>query len=51
MRVKGSIVYEGEHLWAKTVEEFELLLADPKHNEEYDAFQDKLRNRLRINSL
>lgn len=51
VRVKGSIVYEGEHLWAKTVEEFELLLADPKHNEEYDAFQDKLKNRFKINSL
>lgn len=51
VRVKGSIVYEGEHVWSKSVEEFELMLADPKHNEEYDAFRDKLRNRVRINNL
>jgi len=51
VRVKGSIVYEGEHVWAKSVEEFELFLADPKNTEEYEAFKDKLRNRLRINAL
>ena len=51
VRVKGSIVYEGDHVWAKTVEEFELYLADPKHTEEYEAFKDKLRNRIKINTL
>jgi len=51
VRVKGSMVYEGEHMWAKSIEEFELLLADPKYTEEYEAFKDKLRNRLKINAL
>lgn len=51
VRVKGGIVYEGEHVWSKSVEEFELFLADPKNTEEYEAFQDKLANKIRINSL
>ena len=51
VRVKGSIIYEGEHVWAKSVEEFELYLTDPKNTEEYEAFKDKLKNKMRINSL
>ena len=51
VRVKGSIVYEGEHVWAKSLEEFELFLTDPKNTTEYDAFKDKLKNKLKINSL
>lgn len=51
VRVKGTIVYEGDHVWAKTIEEFELYLADPKHTEEYEAFKEKLRNRIKINTL
>ena len=51
VRIKGSIIYEGEHVWAKSIEEFELFLADPKNTEEYDAFKEKLKNKLRINSL
>lgn len=51
VRVKGSVVYEGEHVWAKSVEEFELFLADPKNTVEYEAFKDKLKQKLKINSL
>mgnify|MGYP000687001556 CR=1 FL=1 len=51
VRVKGGIIYEGEHVWAKSVEEFELFLADPKNTEAYDAFKDKYANKMRINSL
>jgi len=51
VRVKGSIVYEGEHVWAKSLEEFELFLTDPKNTTEYDSFKDKLKNKLKINSL
>lgn len=51
VRVKGGIVYEGEFVWAKSVEEFELFLADPKHTEEYEAFKEKLANKYRINNM
>lgn len=51
VRVKGGIVYEGEFVWAKSVEEFELMLADPKHTEEYDAFREKLLTKYRISGL
>jgi len=51
VRIKGSIVYEGEHVWAKSIEEFELFLTDPKHTEEYDSFKDKLKNKARIDAL
>ena len=45
VRIKGSIVYEGEHVWAKSIEEFELFLTDPKNTQEYDSFKDKLKNK------
>ena len=51
VRVKGSIVYEGEHVWAKSVEEFELFLADPKNTAEYESFKDKLKNKVRASTL
>jgi len=51
VRIKGSIVYEGEHVWSKSIEEFELFLTDPKHTEEYDSFKDKLKNKARIDAL
>ena len=51
VRVKGSIVYEGEHVWAKSVEEFELFLADPKNTVEYNSFKEKLKNKLKISVL
>lgn len=51
VRVKGSIVYEGEHVWAKSIEEFELFLLDPKHTDEYESFKDKLKNKIKANSL
>jgi hypothetical protein len=51
VRVKGSVVYEGEHVWSKSVEEFELFLADPKNTVEYDSFKDKLKQKLKINTL
>lgn len=51
VRVKGSVVYEGEHSWAKSIEEFELLLADPKNTQEYESFKDKLKQKVTINNL
>lgn len=51
VRIKGSIVYEGEHVWSKSIEEFELFLTDPKNTQEYDSFKDKLKNKARIDSL
>lgn len=51
VRIKGSLVYEGEHVWSKSIEEFELFLADPKNTEEYTAFKDKLKNKARIDAL
>lgn len=51
VRVKGSVVYEGEHVWSKSVEEFELFLADPKNTVEYESFKDKLKQKLKINTL
>ena len=43
MRVKGSIVYEGDNVWAASVEEFELFLTDPKNTVEYESFKEKLK--------
>mgnify|MGYP006286099949 CR=1 FL=1 len=51
VRVRGSIVYEGDHVWAKSIEEFELFLTDPKNTVEYEAFKEKLKNKLKINLL
>lgn len=51
VRVKGSIVYEGEHVWAKSVEELELILADPKNSDVYDAFKDKVKNKMKLTVL
>lgn len=51
VRIKGSIIYEGEHVWAKSIEEFELFLTDPKNTEEYQAFKDKLKNKAKIDAL
>ncbi len=51
VRVKGSVVYEGEHVWAKSLEEFELFMVDPKNTVEYEAFKDKLKQKLKINTL
>ncbi len=51
VRIKGSIIYEGDNVWAKSLEEFELFLADPKNTVEYTAFKDKLKNKLKISAL
>lgn len=51
IRVKGSIVYEGEHVWAKSVEELELILTDPKNSDVYDAFKDKVKNKMKLTIL
>lgn len=51
VRIKGGIVYEGDFVWSKSIEEFELFLADLKHTEEYEAFKDKLATKYRINTL
>jgi hypothetical protein len=51
VRVKGSIVYEGEHVWAKSVEEFELVLADPKNADVFSSFKDKIKNKMKLSVL
>jgi hypothetical protein len=51
VRLTGSIVKEGEYIWGKTVEEFELLLIDPANSEILVSFEDKLRNKLKIDSI
>ena len=51
VRIKGSIIYEGEHVWSKSIEEFELFLTDPNNTEEYQAFKDKLKNKAKIDAL
>jgi hypothetical protein len=51
VRIKGSIIYEGDNVWAKSLEEFELFLADPKNTVEYTAFKEKLKNKLKISAL
>jgi len=38
-------------VWSKSIEEFELFLADPKNTEEYNSFKDKLKNKARIDAL
>lgn len=51
VRIKGSIVYEGEHVWSKSIEEFELMLADPKNTDIYDAFKDKIKKKMKLSVL
>lgn len=51
VRIKGSIVYEGEHVWSKSIEEFELLLADPKNSDVFDSFKDKIKNKMKLSVL
>ena len=51
IRVKGSIVYEGEHIWAKSIEELELILVDPKNSEVYDSFKDKVKNKMKLSVI
>jgi hypothetical protein len=51
IRVKGSIVYEGEHIWAKSIEELELILVDPKNTEVYDSFKDKVKNKMKLSVI
>jgi hypothetical protein len=51
IRVKGSVVYEGEHVWARSVEELELTLADPKNSDIYDAFKDKVKNKMKLSVI
>lgn len=51
IRVKGSIIMEGNQPWAKTREEFEQLLLDKNQKEVYDAFKDKLKNKKSIDII
>ena len=51
VRIKGSVVYEGDNVWAGSVDEFELFLANPKNTVEYESFKEKLKNKLRISTL
>lgn len=48
VRMAGSIVKEGDHVWAKSVEDFELLLLDPSNTEIYNAFKEKIEAKLQI---
>ena len=51
VRVQGTIVYEGEHVWAKSLEEFELILADNSNSELLKAFKQKLKDKVNISNL
>jgi len=51
IRLKGSVVMEGNQVWAKTVEEFEHFLLDKSNKDVYDAFKDKLKNKIVIDSI
>lgn len=51
IRLKGSIVMEGNQVWAKTIEEFELFLLDKANKDVYDAFKDKLKNKIAIDNI
>lgn len=51
VRVQGTIVYEGEHVWAKSLEEFELILADNSNSEVLKAFKQKLKDKVNISNL
>jgi hypothetical protein len=51
IRVKGSVVYEGEHVWSRSVEELELLLTDPKNSDIYDSFKEKVKNKMKISVI
>lgn len=51
VRVKGSIVSEGEHVWARSIEEFELILIDPKNSDIYSSFKDKIKNKMKLTVL
>ena len=51
VRVKGSVVYEGEHVWARSIEELELMIADPKNTDIYSAFKDKIKNKMKLTIL
>ena len=51
VRIKGSIVYEGDHIWSKSIEEFELYLADPKNSEIFESFKDKLKTKLKFTTI
>lgn len=45
VRLKGEIVMEGEGVLAKSVEEFESYLLDPKNTEIFDSYKDRLRQK------
>ncbi len=49
VRMKGSLVKEAETVWAKSLEEFEVFLLDPKNREALDSFQTKLDMKLKVN--
>ena len=42
---------EGNQVWAKTIEEFELFLSDKGNKDVYDAFKDKLKNKIAIDNI
>jgi len=51
VRVQGTFVFDGEHVWAISVEEFELTLANPANSEVHKAFKQKLKDKVNISNL
>lgn len=48
VRVQGTIISEGDHVWAKSLEEFELFLADPTNSEILKSFKQKLKDKANL---
>lgn len=48
VRIQGTIVSEGDHVWAKSIEEFELFLADPVNSEILKSFKQKLKDKVNL---
>lgn len=51
VRVQGTIISEGDHVWAKSIEEFELYLADPQNSEILKSFKQKLKDKATLTNI
>ena len=48
VREYGTVIKEGEHVWATNVDEFEALLLDPINHEVLRSFREKLQNKIKV---
>lgn len=48
VREHGTLIKEGEHVWAKSLDEFEAVLLDPINHEALKSFRDKLQNKIKV---